>query len=103
MNKEQLTVAEFRKNVKAALDFCVQGGAVEIDRMGQKFVLMYVPRGMDIMVGGIDPAKPGADKSVEPLQVNPKSHTVIEESTPKGPNPFPKVTNLYELRKKKGE
>lgn len=41
---EKLTVAQFRKQIKMALDFCVQGGSIEIDRMGQKFLLMAAPR-----------------------------------------------------------
>lgn len=61
----KLTIHEFRKNLKSALDFCVAGGMVELDRMGQKFMLTHIPRGMDVMIGGVDPARPGSDKSVE--------------------------------------
>lgn len=45
-----LTVAEFRKNVKASLDFCVQGGVVIIDRMGQRFMLSQLPQDVFIAI-----------------------------------------------------
>ena len=47
-----LTVAEFRKNVKAALDFAVEGGVVIIDRMGQRFILTNIGRDTDIQIAG---------------------------------------------------
>ena len=46
---EKLTVAEFRKQMKMALDYCVQGGVIEIDRMGQKFILMYEGRDQSVV------------------------------------------------------
>lgn len=57
---ERLTVAEFRKQMKMALDYCVQGGTIEIDRMGQTFVLMYQPRGTAILRGNILPDDGGS-------------------------------------------
>lgn len=67
MNKESLTVAEFRKQIKMALDFCVDGGVIEIDRMGQKFLLTYVPKGVDLMIG-----RPGGAYTLgsNPMEVN---------------------------------
>lgn len=52
-----ITVHEFRKNIKAALDFCVEGGSVEIDRMGQRFILMYQPRGTAVLRGNLLPTQ----------------------------------------------
>jgi len=46
---ERLTAAEFRKQMKMALDYCVQGGVVEIDRMGQTFIVMYQGRGQHVV------------------------------------------------------
>lgn len=58
-----LTVAEFRKNIKAALDYALEGGVVIVDRMGQKFMLNNIPRDMNLSIG-YDPAS-GKDKGVE--------------------------------------
>lgn len=65
-----LTVHEFRKNMKAALDTALEGNIVIIDRMGQRFSLTHLPRGIEIAMG-TTPAKkislePTALKTIPP-------------------------------------
>jgi hypothetical protein len=79
MKPLQMTVHEFRKDIKAALDFCVEGGHVEINRMGQRFILMHEPRGTTVLRGNIlptampttlaegnDPKSPGYSAPIRP-------------------------------------
>ena len=60
---EKLTVAEFRKNLKMALDYCVQGGIIEIERMGQRFILMQASENMGLLSNRATP------KKIEPPKV----------------------------------
>lgn len=47
----QISVAEFRKNVRVYLDQVIQGRVVIIDRLGQRFMLTYLPREIDFIIG----------------------------------------------------
>lgn len=95
INTDVLTVAEFRKQMKMALDYCVQGGTIEIERMGQRFLLMSVPRDSNVSLG-----MPKDTVMVKPPLVNrgvPKNTDVSDLLTPEkiasepdGSESFPK-------------
>lgn len=108
-----LTVHEFRKNMKAALDTALEGNIVIIDRMGQRFTLTHLPRGVELahagnletdtaphtryakkdgqvyLMNGIDPISRVDLEKISPLPDGKK--TVHIESTPVGENVFHKL------------
>lgn len=72
-----LTVHEFRKNMKAALDTALEGNIVVIDRMGQRFSITHIPRGIELSVGVI-PAKAIIEPTPEKNKSEPSAQSKDE-------------------------
>lgn len=95
-----LTVAEFRKNTKDALDYALEGGVVIVDRMGQRFMINHIPRGVDIqfaklndkvfVANGVDPITRLDATGIDTDKTN--VGKISLSSTPVGPNPFHRLS-----------
>lgn len=46
-----ITTGEFRKDIRKYLDLVVNGKVVIIDRFGQRFMVSYLPKEVDFIIG----------------------------------------------------
>lgn len=81
------TMGEFRKNLRKAFNDADEGHQVTIHRYGQSYQLVSL---VSLPLGGssfessatdLKPIHPLTPKFIPKLEVNPKSHTYIEEPT----------------------
>lgn len=92
----RMTIAEFRKNTREALDAVERGEEVFITRHNKTFAIIKAP--FNYLTTD------GKSYNIRPeIQLPDGSHVIRIEHTPKGDNPFYKnIAGATPLNKKKG-